>query len=145
MRNLMEEKNVIICFKQLSSWRPSTWVAARRQLDWRCGVLRWMNMHRDIYWVTNWTFTFYSCENRFFDSDRRATLKVGALASDSKWRGRKHFFSVTLYNFQNSGRGGGGCLNIVLLICCTYHGDINRLRTQLKFCLIDKCACADCT
>ena len=43
--------------------------------------------------------------------DRGATLKVG-LTRDSKYwgggRGKKHFCSVTLYNFQKSGGGGGG-------------------------------------
>ena len=44
--------------------------------------------------------------------DREATLKVGALTSDSKWGGGgwgvwKHFSSVTLYNFQKTLGGGG--------------------------------------
>ena len=40
--------------------------------------------------------------------DRGATLRLGDTISDSILGGTKHFFLLTLYNFNNIGRGGGG-------------------------------------
>ena len=39
-------------FQQLLVYLQHGW-----QLGWPCSVLRYMNMHWDIYWVTNLTFT----------------------------------------------------------------------------------------
>ena len=56
------------------------------------------------------TSTMVLCMYNFVFRDRRAALKLVGLTSDSKWeRGEgmgvaeNTFFSVTLFNFQNSG------------------------------------------
>ena len=40
--------------------------------------------------------------------DRGATLRLGDTISDSILGGTKHFFLLTLYNFNNIGGEGGG-------------------------------------